>query len=611
MGIKENRKGGEKAYLSFKRSLEVHYSLLKNSSIWLRLVDGNTDTEVTAAIDEFTWFKGLGLYNLKPAKEYIEYQIRTARENYLAEISNGDGSGHGVFITPAIYSDETMFRNFFLDDNIDGKTRFKFLPTVQSDKESKHSENDKPLFETKDVALRILMVDDKISETKRYNDFKLLKCEDCSNCKDQGKDCKLKIIRELMKGSFISGTNCSEEKQKTFRQKTYWADEVHSFRFPHKKENNDSDINIRDIWEDDLQTPKDNHSIINDSIKVEDESNLTHTVQIVGVRDLQSALTLMSCCKFDLILLDYLLGKSNSVFEERAYSPELFEFLSTEFTKEESIENQSINYHDSLYIHGKIKEFQDIVKLNRGPLDKFWILPMTSYNSSFISDLQSKHVRLIDHRWNISQGADPINTPWKFLYKINELIDLQLRQSVFWLEQLLTFIQFTGEDLYERLKDWYKKDMQQQPHTCFDVFQQFMGAEYANLMKRYGTKRLIERDADGNGVKQSLFANYINKTFYNNNDNSFGIVTELNRLMQEFYHQAATMFDDRYGRQRLRESFERLQVFIAFHKLGDSSFNDKKERNIKKRDDLLNALHVLQIVIDSEFNSEIISNHSW
>ena len=242
-----------------------------------------------------------------------------------------------------------------------------------------------------------------------------------------------------------------------------------------------------------------------------------------------------------------------------------------------------------------LEQFRDEVKLNRGPLDKYWIVPMTSYNSSFIADLQRRNVSLIDYRWNISQGADPINTPWKFLYKLNEFVDLQLRQSVFWKSQLMTFFQYTCEDLEKCLKILPINNS-----YCFEEFQQFMGAEFANFMKRYGARKIIEHDANSQSPSEiSLFAKYIKENFYNEY-NCYGVETELNQLMQRFYHRAATMFNERYGQQRLRETFERMRVFIAYNKLEDSI-----EDNIEKVK-LHRGLRFLHTVIDSEFDSEII-----
>lgn len=579
----EHKEVVKKNIESTQKILIDNINFLLNSSIWIRFCDnGNWDgsnektlTQQTKdALEELEWFNALQLYSFKPAKEYIEYQLRGQSQNYLAEIG-----GHGVHITPTIYSNEVDFRDFFLGKEKHNKLWFKLLGKLTFTRG----------FKTNKVNLRLLLLDDKIGTCgidEQRNPIH--KTGGCNNCKN-ATDCKLRVINSLLSGDFIKDT----EKRKLFKEKTYWADKVTSVITSKTK--------ITDIWNalnnpDKLYLTRQEKAAITEleHLLPKDEEG----VQIVGVRDLETALALMSYCKFDIILLDYLLGRRNYKEEnERTYSTELFEFLSHSFKNDldsapavvDMLKENNPQLSDI-----QLKEFQDNVRLNRGPLDKFWIIPMTSYNSSFISDLQSKHVKLIDHRWNISQGADPINTPWKFLYKLNEFVDLQLRQSVFWESQLLTFIRFTCEDYYERFKEWYAKDKE----LCFDDFQQFMGAEYANLIKRYGARKLIERDAYEIGVKQSPFAKYVNDSFFENK--FFYVTTELNRLMQEFYHQAATMFDDRYGRQRLRESFERLRVFIAYNRL------DKKLADKKGHDSLIDGLDFLRKVIDSEFDSNTI-----
>lgn len=560
-----------------RKKVERDLNFLKNSSIWVRFCDhedwdaqteGTQSQDIKDAIEEFGWFNELKLYGFKPAREFIEYQSRSQKENYLNEVG-----AHGVFITPMIYSDEVRFRDFFLKEG--QQSPFKFLGPKDSDQ-----------FKNEDVALRILLVDDRIWDHGGKWDSTISECKVCPDggeCLQCGgiDTCKLRVIRKLLSGDFI----LDPKKKKCFSGRTYWADQVKSFCV--------NKIAIEEIWtrsnDGKLELKKgeqDELYKINSTLKYLSSNN---EVQVVGVYDIESALALLSCCKFDIILLDYLLGERSAEDHERSYSTELFEFLGYNKESPDSIPVvEMLKEKKALFgTPEKIKEFQDIVKLNRGPLDKFWIVPMTSYNSSFISDLQSKHVQLIDHRWNISQGADPINTPWKFLYKLNEFVDLQLRLSVFWKSQLLRFIQFTGDDLKEEFRDGSKEGY------CFNEFQQFMGAEYANLQKRYGAQSLIERDADGKGINYSLFARYVREEFYGDYK-EYGIVTELNRLMQRFYHRAASMFDDRHGRQRLRESYERLRVFIAYNRLDIG--NEPLQR----------ALEFIWAVIDSEFEKKKI-----
>ncbi len=536
--------GKEIAMRKLEHGLDFCFSFLKSSSIWIRII--NVDDSFDMVKEEFNWLKSLRLYDFNSAMEFFEYNVRIQKENYLVE-----SGGHGAHITPMIYSDETEYRDFFIGEK--SGIFFKFLKDADENRG----------YQTDDVALRILLVDDKIGNNCGVY------FGDCSGCKGKAETdkvpCKLWIIRELMSGAFIK----EKEKSDGFNKRTYWADDVKTYYA--------EDLIINDVWEWD--DAKKTLKLKEDKSKLPENDFLNRDgcVQIIGVSNLESALVLMSCCKFDIILLDYLLGSKSDTNSDRVYSTEMFEFLSYGFN--EKVEQPDIvktlkernNFNDL-----QLKEFQNNVKLNRGPLDKYWIIPMTSYNSSFISDLQRKHVQFIDHRWNISQGADPINTPWRFLHKLNGFFDLQLRSSVFRLDTLLLFLKYMCEDCLQ-LKSKDGEDT-----VGFYDFQAFMGAEYANFMRRYGNRQMLQRDAAvglGKDIDsdKSVFATYIWNHFYANTEYRDEI--ELNRLIQRFLRHASVVHNDRSGQQRLEETFGQLCFFID---------TNEKVKKIIKEDNIYN-----------------------
>ena len=594
----------DKAEKNIKKTRDVLESrvlnFLLNSSIWLRFCndgpwDGQTGSVKTDAIDiaikEFGWFKGLGLYGFPAAKEYIDYQVRVQNNNQLKETE-----GHGTYITPTIYSNEVEYRDFFLKKD-DSKIRFKFL---RNDAEASNHD-----FQTEDVALRILMVDDKIGEPQEAqnsgsdndkNGPRILKCDKCERCnypkpKSRNNDlniCKLRVVSKLMSGNFIDN---DDDRQGNLRERTYWADKVNTYVV--------RGLTTGEVWrleEGQLKLKTDEGSFFDKyNNKIKGDSGC---VQVIAVPDIESALTLMSCCKFDIILLDYLLGERGKNNPERTYSTELFEFMSLDFKKTDDAKGTTpVVKMLKMGLSGDekqktkfLKEFHKEVILNRGPLDKYWIVPMTSYNSSFISDLQRKNVQLIGHRWNISQGADPVNTPWHFLHKINEFVDLQLRSSVFRLYTLLLFLKYMCEDSIQ-LKPKDGEDT-----IGFYDFQAFMGAEYANFMRRYGNRQMLRRDAalDGDtNADKSLFATYIWMHFYVNPE--YRDVIELNRLIRRFLHHASVMHNDGNGQQMLEDTFGQLSFFIDTNKkVQDTIGNfedlkglDKKMMSLRKIIDCL------------------------
>ena len=465
------------------------------------------------------------------------------------------------------------------------------------------------------IALRILVIDDKIGkkdskaqtiiEPDQSITIEIKDCDnnECTNCPkpEKNENCKLHVIKKLMNYTNLDDINAPKNQFHYWNQvgiKTYYCPTVikdfiddETFHFTTDLRNYPKRINIysenKDIENGELNIK------CNFAPKIEIDN--LH-VQIVGVRDVRTALLLMSKFKFDMVFCDYLLDYKEGDSGPRDYATQLFEFLShnykKEIEKEEKKDHKDENNIKRLKVLDQLRH--DVLD-NRGPLDKLWIMPITGFNQTFIQDLYRNQIDLIGHKWNISNGADPITTPWQFLYHLNKFIELQLKSCVYTREQLMTFLLYTYEDLYECITK--TKNV-----FCFEEFQQFMGAEYANFMKRYGARKLIERDAammgGSNNENKSVFATYISDRFYNNPKYSTEI--ELNRLMQDFYHQAATMFNDSAGHKRLRESFEQLRLFIAYNQLDGSI--DKKERK-----ELKYGLRFLHVVIDSEFDVSKIS----
>ena len=451
--------------------------------------------------------------------------------------------------------------------------------------------------EFKTLALRILVIDDKVGDgsgcacqDKKTRDlFSNTKfaIEDCSKLKNSSpncKKCKLHTIKKLMEYNNPGHQYWNQDSITTFYCCTIFPDFI----------NDTSLIPSKELLVECEFAPQ---------IKYEKPH-----VQIIGVRDVRTALFLMSKYKFDMIFCDYLLDYKKGTSGPRDYSTQLFKFIahkqiSDEEKKElsglkskhtptpkETIKLELLSKYESL------EHLRHDVLDNRGPLDKLWIMPITCFNQTFIQDLYRTQINLIDYKWNISNGADSITTPWQFLFHLNKFIELQLNSCIYTTKKLMTFLQYSGENLKESLNPTELMAMV----SCFEEFQQFMGAEYSKFMKRYGARKLIERDAaksDDNNENKSVFATYISKNFYNNPNYSTEI--ELNRLMQDFYHQAATMFDDREGRKCLREAFEQMRLIITYNQLEEELDDDGKTK-------LKEGLLFFNTVIDSEFDAKKI-----
>lgn len=567
---------------------------LYNSSIWVRFCERGFEDKIERCKKEIECFKELGLYEFVSAKEHLEFNIRIIRQNRLADIDTTSEDGvhgkHSKYVVPITYGDEVKDRDAFLLNNGSAmfNGEFKFLG------EKIQNSND---FKTNKVNLRILLVDDKIpiylsGKCEEQKDIPntncLLKC-DCKKCRE--KKCKLRTIQKLLSGDFLcpdSGNGFDEESKNQFIRNSYWNNTIGCYCLNKKieiKEIHESGSELKGKFDSSLDT------IICDS---------GSECVIVGVSDIETALVLLNYYKFDMLFLDYILGDYNEDCKE--YSTEFFGFLQCNCDNDGKKDELKILNNLRRELKSKLnlpkdscntvlKKLQTNVKDNRGPLDRFWIMPITAFNQPFISDLLNHNVRLIDHLWNISHGADPINTPWQFLYALNHFIDLQLRGSVFASKQLLTFLQYTGEELEEHI---IKKD---KDAVDFNEFQFFMGSEYASFMRHYGNMRLIQYDADTtkrSGEKnkvlsnKSLFSTYVWENFYNNDE--FVPLLGLNRKMRNFYYTAAFMPNDHNGRKRLREAFNDLRLTIDLENLVQEDEKKDFEEAINNISKALNTL---------------------
>lgn len=449
-----------------------------------------------------------------------------------------------------------------------------------------------------DVAFRILLIDDKIGKDKdpknRFrvivgsvnenvaaegstdeeqskkavvvlDEIEIKKCADnCDSCSISGKEpCKLCTIKELMAHNKPKDDEKNKKKISfhywdQYQINTYYCQTViqdfiddENFHFS----NIDKYPKRINVYYDDKDKKNGELDIKCNFAPKIDKDNLI--VQIVGVRDVRTALLLMSRYKFDMIFCDYLLDYKNENKVERDYIKQLFEFLSHNYKKDIEKENDN----DTIKRLEVLEQLRHDVLDNRGPLGKFWIMPITGFNQTFIQDLHRSGINLIDYRWNISNGADPITTPWQFLYHLNKFIELQLRSCVYTMEQLLTFLLYTCQDL---------NTIEENGTVEFDDFQSFMGSEYATLVRLYGNKFPIKRDAvtkeeeenSGKAQYKSVFATYVWKNFYANQERKYVNEIELYRLMHRFYHRASVMYEDQRGKKLLNDAFADLWFFL-------------------------------------------------
>lgn len=125
-------------------------------------------------------------------------------------------------------------------------------------------------------------------------------------------------------------------------------------------------------------------------------------IELVCVSSVDEAIEQLKKQRFDVILLDYLLGYQPG--GQREYGYDLLEKI-------------------------KDKEQQGYKELqaNKGPFGKYWIFPITSFDEAFAQKMREKGWAYNSEDWFLAQGACPLDTPESFKYYLCKLMNSQLK----------------------------------------------------------------------------------------------------------------------------------------------------------------------------------------
>ena len=449
---------------------DIKRTLFDNTNIWIRHVKWDESEElikeeIEKIYDYFKLCYELKLYEQDSAEEYIDYHLRIQKENHLS----GD---HKDYVYPYLYASE----------DIDLNENIELNPGLKSK-----------------VYFRILLIEDKLGNANlaagtegrcscKHIEFENneLKRSACSYyCNDDDSDkCKLKIIKDLL-----------ELKRNTSQHdKIYWKHEnIQSFYFSIEIDEN-IDYKFNEMFLD------------------------SNSIQIFGVKDVKTAKAFLKSkdIKFDLILLDYLLGEKvdNNVIN-REFGTELLSFLGTESPlKNKILSNASLG-------------------------NRLWLFPITAFAPTFLNYMQSERISLLTNNWYIYYPTNPIVTPNQFLRNLNEFIGMMVDRSVYTPEDLLGFFNRSSEKVPDK----------------FEKYVSFMGAEYQRFIQLYGSRSTITRDKD-----VSLFAKSVYDEFYTQEKNSKAIT--LNNHLRKFYYASTFLVKEREGWEQLRKTWDILSKYI-------------------------------------------------
>lgn len=200
---------------------------------------------------------------------------------------------------------------------------------------------------------------------------------------------------------------------------------------------------------------------------------------------------------YDVILLDYLLGESEGRHSsmKRAYGHELLLKI----------------------LHPRNDDEKKLMP-NRGPLEKYWIFPVSVFSSAMFDRLREKGIQYFSDNWILARGADPINTPHLFRYYLFSLLENQLSQVLFTIKDIIKFLKQNPVIRVGEKKDEQRKD---------DEIRLWAKSVFGAFIHRFGKREVIELDKDRN----SVFADSVYKYLHDNPGMEFRFYDHVRQLL--------------------------------------------------------------------------------
>lgn len=212
-----------------------------------------------------------------------------------------------------------------------------------------------------------------------------------------------------------------------------------------------------------------------------------------------------SLCKiadkpYDIILLDYLLGDSSTQLGKREYSHELLRIITGIYNDNIGFGGQNDFSEIKRFVPSESdcsktsEQIVERIKLHKSPLNKFWFLNISSFQTAFLDRLREQGLSLNDPHWIISRGGDPVNTPNLFIYSLLKFMKYQIDIVDITKEMVIQhFITNTAFDNGYEVRDWAK--------SYYQIF-----------ISRFGKFHILKQDIK----KNSLFSQSMYKFMINN-----------------------------------------------------------------------------------------------
>lgn len=143
-------------------------------------------------------------------------------------------------------------------------------------------------------------------------------------------------------------------------------------------------------------------------------NNSNATIFIDCVRSIQDTHKKLKERRYDIILLDYLLGGEN----DREYGTHLLSELKKQY--EDQIQKKAELPKEDL------KTLKQYIKA-KGPFGKFWIFFVSSFSNAISENMLSEGMHYNTDYWYIARGACPTTTPELFRYNLHSLFYQQIK----------------------------------------------------------------------------------------------------------------------------------------------------------------------------------------
>ena len=179
---------------------------------------------------------------------------------------------------------------------------------------------------------------------------------------------------------------------------------------------------------------------------------------------------------YDIILVDYLLGKTDS--GNRDYGDVFIKFLN------EKKSNKSFL------------------------LGKYWIIPVSSFTNAFRAEIIKKGINRINDKMYILEGADFINNPALFLYNFLFGLYLQLKLSLVSKKDIINFIleNLQGEDNANKQNN---NDNDRKENKKNDNLRTKARRLYGLFMHKFGMREALLVDAENGSAFAKSVGEYL------------------------------------------------------------------------------------------------------